>query len=426
MGATAVLSATEVDVEAGAEAVLTVRVRNTGSVVDQFSFRVVGDAGPWATFEPPVLSLFPAAEGTTEVRFKPPRSPLTRAGAMPFAIRVIPQEDPAGGVAEEGVLSVAPFTDLFAELVPRTASGRRAGRFQLALDNRGNTHVQARVEATDPDDQLAFVATPSSLGAAPGTAAFARVEAKPRNTFLRGPSVTRPFQVVVMPEDEAELVIADGTLLHEALIPRWLPRLVAGVVGALVGLAVLWLAFLKPSVKSTAREAAVEAIAAPLAQTSKDIAGLAEKIGVEAPPPVTVGAPTTTTVPTTTTTAPPAPAPAPGTGDPVDGRLEVTASNQTVDFTVPSGRVMSLTDLVLQNPAGDSGELRVQRGNSTLLVLRLDNFRDLDYHFVTPVTFGPGQVLRLRVTCANQAPPPAPNRPPCTPAIYYNGFTRDA
>ena len=199
------LSAAEVDVEAGSEAVLTVRVRNSGSVVDQFSFEVAGDAAPWATFEPPVLSLFPAAEGTTEVRFKPPRSPSTPAGAVPFAIRVISQEDPAGGVAEEGVLRVAPFTDLFAELVPRTGSGRRSGRFQLALDNRGNTHIRARVEATDPDDQLTFVATPSTLVAAPGTAAFSRVEAKPRNTFLRGPSVTRPFQVVVMPEDEAEL-----------------------------------------------------------------------------------------------------------------------------------------------------------------------------------------------------------------------------
>ena len=420
------LSAAEVDVEAGSEAVLTVRVRNSGSVVDQFSFEVAGDAAPWATFEPPVLSLFPAAEGTTEVRFKPPRSPSTPAGAVPFAIRVISQEDPAGGVAEEGVLRVAPFTDLFAELVPRTGSGRRSGRFQLALDNRGNTHIRARVEATDPDDQLTFVATPSTLVAAPGTAAFSRVEAKPRNTFLRGPSVTRPFQVVVMPEDEAELVVADGTLLHEAVIPRWLPRVAAGLVGTLVGLAVLWLAFLKPSVKSTAREAAVEAIAAPLAQTSKDIAGLAEKIGVEPPPPVTVGPPptTTTTAPPTTTAVPPPPAP--GAGDPVDGRLEVTGSNQTVDFTVPAGRVMSLTDLVLQNPAGDSGELRVQRGNTTLLVLRLDNFRDLDYHFVTPVAFGPGQVLRLRVTCANQAAPPATNRPPCSPAIYYNGFTRDA
>ncbi len=52
------------DVEPGASISLDVLVRNTGTVVDQFNFEVLGPAGTWATFDPPTVSLFPQGEET--------------------------------------------------------------------------------------------------------------------------------------------------------------------------------------------------------------------------------------------------------------------------------------------------------------------------------------------------------------------------
>ena len=72
MGAAASLEPHALDVDPGGVATCQITVRNTGSVVDEFAFSVLGPAGAWAEVEPPSLSLFPGAEGTATVRFRPP------------------------------------------------------------------------------------------------------------------------------------------------------------------------------------------------------------------------------------------------------------------------------------------------------------------------------------------------------------------
>jgi hypothetical protein len=131
-------------------------------------------------------------------------------------------------------------------------------------------------------------------------------------------------------------------------------------------------------------------------------------------------------------------------GKSVDGRLEATPESQTDSFVVPDGKVLSITDIFLQNPEGDSGSLRIQRDDKRLLVVRLDNFRDLDYHFASPLVFTAGQKFTLDVLCQNTAAAPdgtlkqaapgsaadasasTPPKPsPCSPAAYYIGFLKD-
>src|SRR5688500_2366142 len=138
MGALAHLETRSVPIAPGSQATVAIRIRNTGSVVDQFTVQVLGDATPWALVVPPTLSLFPGAEETAQVTFSPPRSPEVPAGPMPFGLRVVSKEDPAGSVVEEGSLELAPFSDLFAELAPRTSRGSRSATHDLAIDNRGN------------------------------------------------------------------------------------------------------------------------------------------------------------------------------------------------------------------------------------------------------------------------------------------------
>src|SRR5689334_3648098 len=118
MGVSATLTHEPQKVAPGGETSYEVKFRNTGAVVDQFTFQVIGEDGeiPWAEAQPPQVSLFPGAEGVSTIRFAPPRNPSTPAGLMSFAVRNISEEDPDGSVAEEGVLDIAPFTEVSAEL----------------------------------------------------------------------------------------------------------------------------------------------------------------------------------------------------------------------------------------------------------------------------------------------------------------------
>ena len=103
----------------------------------------------------------------------------------------------------------------------------------------------------------------------------------------------------------------------------------------------------------------------------------------------------------------------------VDGRLDT----QTNAIT-PTAGTLFITDLVFSNPTGASGELTLQRTSSTgataLLVLRLENFRDLDFHFITPIAVRAGETLALVPKCL---PPVGPGPGgDCAPAVFYSGY----
>jgi hypothetical protein len=400
MGASAVLSPRAVTVEPGSEAVCTVTVRNTGTVVDEFRLSLLGDAAAWAVVEPYVISLLPGNEGTAEIRFRPPRSSDIEARTLPFGLRVASREDPDGSVVEEGAVDVTPFSDTFAELIPRTARGRLSAEYDLAFDNRGNTKVNATLDALDPNNALVFSFEPAAMVADPNTAAFAKLKAKPRQRFLKGPARTHTFQVTVAPQGAPPL-LTQGTLLQEGLIPKWAPK----ALMALIALALAWLALVRPAVD----DAAEEAVEGPIAEQGAKIADLEKKVTG------TTTAPVETEEPTTETTVA-----EPTLGDPFDRRLAVDGKgNQRTAYAVEAGRVLSLTDILLQNPAGDVGNLEVRRGDNVILKVNLANFRDLDYHFVSPVVFRAGEEVVFAVQCAN--PNPGPN---CTPAAYFGGFQR--
>src|SRR5437763_15944223 len=88
MAATATLASKAVTVTPGGEAVTEVRVRNSGTVVDQFTLEVLGDASAWAIVEPAIVPLFPGAEAVGRITFKPPKSASGVARVIPSRILV--------------------------------------------------------------------------------------------------------------------------------------------------------------------------------------------------------------------------------------------------------------------------------------------------------------------------------------------------
>ena len=60
-----------------------------------------------------------------QIHFRPPRLHTTLAGASPFAVKVVPREDPESTAVVEGTLHVTSFEERGADLVPTTSRGRR-------------------------------------------------------------------------------------------------------------------------------------------------------------------------------------------------------------------------------------------------------------------------------------------------------------
>lgn len=433
MGLTASLSETSLAAEPGEEVSLQVTIRNTGSVVDEFTIEVVGPVADWAAAEPPTLSLFPDDDGVTVIRFRVPRTIGVRSGEIPFAVRVRSREDPDGTIAEEGTLVVGGFTDVSAELVPQSSRGMRTGRHQITFDNRGNTEVTATLKATDPDNLLRFRFAPPELISEPGTATFARLFVRPRKILWKGPAKTLPFEAL-LDIDGQEPIHLPGSMVERPVFGSNVTRALVAVLLLLIFFVILWMTVLRPKVESTAKEA----VAKPLSQTNAAVNDIGAKVGTNPTLPVNEsaiaaqsgggggggGGAATPKNPATGTPAVPAGSGAAQIstelGNPTDRRLLATGTGTITDgFRIDDKKVFSLTDLVFQNPAGDSGTVTLMRGRETLFLDSLANFRNTDYHFVAPIIFDEKTDVTLKVECANAG------GKACSVGAYLVGFVKN-
>jgi type II secretory pathway pseudopilin PulG len=444
MGLTASLSSTELQVTPGQEASCELVLRNTGQVVDQFTVEMVGETTGWTVLDPPIVNLYPGASGAVRVTFRPPRGPGALAGVRPFGVRISSREDPAASRVEEGSVEVAVVDDLTAELVPRVASGRRRARCELAVDNRGNRPVTLDLFAEDPADALRFGFRQPSISAEPGTATLVRMRVRAKHGFWRGPEKTLPFHVVGQRTD-GQAAGADGAMVQKPLLPAWLVPALAAVAALVAVFAVLWATLLRPAITSTAKAEANKQAQA-LASSAQQAQRVADQMAAQQSAAASGGgaggssggaagsgsgagaAGTGGTGGTggATPKSPVATPSKPGTVvlPPLPTSFEVQTSEPAADpagsygtFTEPgqSSKPLSVSDIVFQNPAGDHGTLQIRRNGQVLLEVGLDNFRDLDYHFLVPWEFAKGDSLIVAVSCQNP-------KTACSPAVSFSGL----
>jgi hypothetical protein len=446
-------------VQPGQTTTTQLSLSNGGTIVEQFTIMVLGDAAEWTRSDPPVVSLFPGGQQTVTLRFSPPREYTTPAGPVPFGVKIIPSNEPEESITEEGVVTVGTFTDVGAELVPRVATGRVSGHQKLAVDSRGNVPLLVSMAAVDSADALKFHFRPQKLTASPGEARYVRVRVRPRQRFWKGPPQHKPYQVQVAPENESPLVL-EGALTQKAVLPKWFLPLLA----ILAALLLLWFLVLRPIVHNDAVNASKTALAVQAAQTralanqvasanqtaqqANATAAAAAALAGHKPAPTTTttkptttttvvkaivkaAAPTTTTTSTTTTatTTPPTTTPTTVAAGPTsvtgpnDNEIDVIAAPggaASNSITIQPKNTLQITDLVIENVSGQAGRAFVQRTAATpnavptnLLVENLGNLNDQEYQFPTPIVFTAGQKLTLAVTCQSELT--------CEVNVYFTG-----
>ncbi|MGC9495061.1 RICIN domain-containing protein [Streptomyces sp. WG7] len=239
-------------VDPGSSTRVRLRVRNTGDVVDEYRFEPVGDVAPWTTVEPQTLRLYPGTTGTVELTFAPPRTPDAVAGPNPYAVRITPTEHPDAVTVPEGNLTVTPFTEVRAELVPPTVKGRFRGRPRLAVDNLGNTKVTASVAGSDNGDHLSYEIRPGNVQIEPGRAAFVETTLKPRQIIWFGSKEERPYTLAVR-RSGVDPTEVEGTYVQRGFLPRWLATFLGIALALTIAFVMIWIAY-KPQVRTSATE----------------------------------------------------------------------------------------------------------------------------------------------------------------------------
>lgn len=284
-----------------------------------------------------------------------------------------------------------------AALTPPRSSSTKAGRHRLALTNRGNSPILIELVGAPVDGNATVDLGTPAVTLDPGSEATIDVRVEPPARFWNGSTVDHEFVVRTSGSDGR---VADlyGTFHQMPRVRPWLLPALLGMIGALLLGTLAWFLLLKPSVEDIAEEAAADAVAADRAVLAELIAQLEEAAAEAAELPL---------------------------GTPADLRLETTAApgnSSTESFVVSSSRVLSVTDVVFQNPTGALGRVALLRNGEVLLESELANFRDLDFHFVAPFAYEGGSTVAIELTCEA----PGPGEAECFVGTSLTGFVDEA
>ncbi|MFJ1709115.1 ricin-type beta-trefoil lectin domain protein [Kitasatospora sp. NPDC088346] len=228
-------------VEAGGRTSVTLDLRNTGDVVEEYRIAVVGDPAPWAVVEPQTLQLYPGTNGRVTLTFNPPRGPEAEAGPHRYGVHVVPVERPETVEVPEGLLTIAPFTEVTGEILPVSSRGRLRGHAVLAVDNLGNVPITATVQGQRTSSRLRYDIKPANLRIAPGRAAAVTVRIRPPRTLWTGRPVTHAYGLT-LERTGAPPQISEGRYEQPVVLSPWVVRSATVVAAATAVAAGLWFA----------------------------------------------------------------------------------------------------------------------------------------------------------------------------------------
>jgi hypothetical protein len=415
---------------------LVVEVRNLGSVVDRYNCEIVGLDPAWWTVTPAAMELFPerdaAPDGRTRsdappssgkfnVTIRPPRSPEARAGDWPIGAKVQSEHDPADRAVEETVVTILPFGQLEADLVPSLVSGRLSASTIVSVRNAGNRPESFEATASDKAKFLKYEFEPPTVALGAGQDQPIKLRVRPTKAILIGQQATRVFTVDVQGDGpDTPPAALSGTLSQRSIIPSSTPKYLGALLAFAMAALALWGLFFKPQIDQAIKDA--------VAPVASDLAAVKSNL----PPPS--GAPEPTPTPESSVLESDAPpsvgptipivTPAPGASfSPqvfANGDFGTANANATASFNVPTGFTFSLTDIFLNNTGGDGGVVILTKGNQVLFQWNAADFRTLDDHFVTGIRITAAEDIGIRWRCQPSALASA-GQPTCSMSVLLSG-----
>lgn len=293
----------------------------------------------------------------------------------------------------EATIEVAESSSYTVSMTPARSMSPAAGKHHLDIENTGNTPIGVELTAVPLDNASTIELAAPVVNVDPGKNARVELKVKPRERFWTGPRRDHPFHVTIVGTDQATHELS-GTYDQGPRVGTWVLPALLGMLGSLLLFLLLWFLVLRPDVESIAEDAAADAVAAQqevFDMTVDELEAAAERA---------------TALPL---------------GTPADLRLNASApagGTANESFTVAADRVLSVTDVVFQNPDGAVGRVALVRSGEVLLESQLANFRDLDLHFVAPFRFDGSDTVELTLECET----PGPSSTDCNVGASIVGF----
>lgn len=372
-------SSNDADVEPGLSVVLSLTVTNLGNTTDSFALNPVGLAAAWSTIRPAYITLFGGSQETVSVEVSAPRLPSTTAGPTALGVRVVPQTDPDEVETAEITLHVASTYDRRINMLQPAIRSRRRAVYELMVDNAGNSQASCRMHLIDPTGRLDGDFDPPAVGIEPGGSSLIRLKLKATRLQWQRRSRAVPFRVEA-DQQGAPTAEATASFIQAPMVPERLWARLAGLVVAAALLAGAWVGVIKPAIDDAAANAVAEL------------------------EPVAV-VPTTIDNNTPVTTVPAVAPSQQDEGDPFSAALPSGAP-----YTVPTGKVLLIDQLIVRNPFNDEGTATLRVANSAEFPFDLVNLQDgLDWNqaFAAPLQVLTGEQVAFDVVCATQGQPGA-------------------
>ncbi|MDG1265449.1 MAG: hypothetical protein P8O03_03925 [Ilumatobacter sp.] len=371
----------------GQAAALSLHLQNNTTAEQVVTLRVAGELAAQTVLQTETIYLDPNEH--FEVPVIVDASVSLVAGPHNCVVEVSADNKTTSAAAIVQIDATAAWT---ARLGPEQSSSPTGGRHKVALDNLGNVPVTVEIATSTEADVVAEIAAPT-VNIDGGKSANVELRITPHSRFWSGPPVEHPFSVSLVGSNDEQWSL-DGLYTQGPRVQPWVVPALAGMLGALLFGTLAWFLLLRPAVEDIAREEAAE-----LDAFQQDELDAAAKEASELP-----------------------------LGEPTDLRLTVqgnpgTTVTESFDFDQNgSRRVLSVTDVILQNPTGAVGRLELLRDGEVLLNQEMANFRDLDFHLVAPFQFDSGSTISLRVTCQT----PGPGTTSCEASATTAGFVDEA
>lgn len=238
------VSQDEVKIEPGGNVSLQVEIVNLSDQPDTVGLEVEGLDYEWVAIPVPTVVLEPGARRTEKILLKVPRRSESIAGAYPFVVRARSIETGSTAVVPV-TLMVEPFAALSIELYPRRGVctyWKSASEFEVTVHNLGNTPLDVRLYATDPDDAGVYTFEREVITLQPGASETVALTAEPSRRSTVGRAQITSFTVTARCVDNAYVAVhTQGQLDTRPL----LSPITLSVLGVLLVAVGLW-AFTRP------------------------------------------------------------------------------------------------------------------------------------------------------------------------------------
>ncbi|MCS6950368.1 MAG: hypothetical protein NZ520_07910 [bacterium] len=215
------ISHDEVKIEPGGTAQLQVELVNHSDQPDTIGLEVEGLDYEWVAIPVPTVTLQAQARSTEKILLKVPRRSESKAGAYPFLVRARSLETGATAIAPVTLL-VEPFAALSVELYPRRGVStywRPVSDFEVTVHNLGNTPLDVRLYASDPDDVGVYTFEREVLTLQAGASETVVLSAEPSRRVMVGRSQLASFTVTARCVDNAYIAVhTQGQLYTRPLV----------------------------------------------------------------------------------------------------------------------------------------------------------------------------------------------------------------